>query len=239
MNEIKVFENENFGKIRVAKKDEKIIFCGIDIANALGYLRPADAISAHCKGVCVLPTPTNGGIQNIKFITEGDVYRLIIKSKLPSAEKFEHWIFDTVLPSINHNGGYIANQENLTPEQIVANALIVAQKIIADKDKIIAEQAPKVEFFDDVTGSSDTIDMKEVAKLLNVKGFGRNNLFELLRNKKILDERNQPYQKYVDAGYFRIIESRYTLPTGEIKISLKTVVFQKGVDFIRKLLSRG
>lgn len=167
------------------------------------------------------------------------MYRLIIKSKLPSAEKFEHWIFDTVLPSINRNGGYIANQENLTPEQIVAKALIVAQKIIADKDKIIAEQAPKVEFFDDVTGSSDTIDMKEVAKVLNVKGFGRNNLFEFLRSRNVLDRNNQPYQKYVDAGYFRIIESRYTLPTGEIKVSLKTVAFQKGLDFIRRLIVRG
>lgn len=104
----------------------------------------------------------------------------------------------------------------------------------AEKEKQLQEQAPKVEFFDDVTGSDDTIDMKEVAKLLNI-GIGRNKLFELLRDKKILDGNNQPYQKYVDAGYFRIIESKYTMPTGEIKISLKTVVFQKGVDFIRKI----
>lgn len=104
----------------------------------------------------------------------------------------------------------------------------------AEKEKQLQEQAPKVEFFDDVTGSDDTIDMKEVAKLLNM-GIGRNKLFELLRDKKILDGNNQPYQKYVDAGYFRIIESKYTMPTGEIKISLKTVVFQKGVDFIRKI----
>ena len=102
----------------------------------------------------------------------------------------------------------------------------------------LVEQAPKVEFFDDVTGSSDTIDMKEAAKVLNIKGFGRNNLFEFLRKQNVLDRNNQPYQKYVDAGYFRIIESRYTLPTGEIKISLKTVVFQKGLDFIRRLLER-
>ena len=90
-----------------------------------------------------------------------------------------------------------------------------------------------MEFYDDVTGSKDTIDMKEVAKILNIKGIGRNKLFEILRNKHILDRNNQPYQKYVDAGYFRIIESRFNLPDGEIKISLKTVVFQKGLDFIR------
>ena len=134
----------------------------------------------------------------------------------------------------------------LEKQLIIQQAMKLQEEMIAElqaeneRQKLqLIEQAPKVEFFDDVTGSSDTIDMKEVAKLLNVKGLGRNNLFELLRDKRILDERNQPYQKYVDAGYFRIIESRYTLPTGEIKISLKTVVFQKGVDFIRKLLSRG
>lgn len=106
-----------------------------------------------------------------------------------------------------------------------------------EQQKVIEEQTPKVEFFDDVAGSSDTIDMKEVAKVLNVKGLGRNNLFELLRNRKVLDRNNQPYQKFVDSGYFRIIESRYTLPTGEVKISLKTVVFQKGLAYIRKLIA--
>lgn len=106
------------------------------------------------------------------------------------------------------------------------------------KQRLI-EQAPKVEFFDDVAGSSDTIDMKEAAKVLNIKGFGRNNLFEFLRNQNVLDRNNQPYQKYVDTGYFRVIESKFTLPTGEIKISLKTVVFQKGLDFIRRLIKKG
>lgn len=102
----------------------------------------------------------------------------------------------------------------------------------------LVEQQPKVEFYDDVTGSKDTIDMKEVAKILNIKNVGRNKLFEILRNRNILDRNNQPYQKYVDAGYFRVIESRFNLPDGEIKISLKTVVFQKGLDFIRKEIGR-
>lgn len=99
----------------------------------------------------------------------------------------------------------------------------------------LIEQAPKVEFYNDVTGSKDTIDMSEVAKVLNC-GLGRNRIFELLRNKHILQANNQPYQKYVDAGYFRTIESKFTMPNGDIKIRIKTVVFQKGLDFIRKLL---
>lgn len=124
----------------------------------------------------------------------------------------------------------------VTYTQSVHEAKEAQQRAEIAEQKLI-EQAPKVDFFDDVTGSSDTIDMKEVAKVLNIKGIGRNKLFEILRNKKILDRNNQPYQKYVDAGYFRIIESRYALPTGDIKINLKTVVFQKGLDYIRKCVA--
>ena len=103
---------------------------------------------------------------------------------------------------------------------------------------LLLEQKPKVEFFDDVAGSKDTIDMKEAAKILNIKGIGRNKLFEILREKEILDKNNQPYQKYVDAGFFRIIESRWWCGD-EVKITLKTVVFQKGLDFIRRAMKRG
>lgn len=100
-----------------------------------------------------------------------------------------------------------------------------------------AEDRPKVEFYDDVTESKDTVDMGTVAKVLNIKGVGRNKLFEILRDKKILMSNNQPYQKYIDNGWFRQIESKFNLPNGDIKINIKTVVFQKGVDGIRKVLS--
>ena len=86
MNQMEIFSNQEFGSIRTFEQDGKVLFCGKDIAKALGYQRTADAITAHCKGVCVLPTPSNGGIQRMKFIPEGDVYRLIVHSKLPSAE---------------------------------------------------------------------------------------------------------------------------------------------------------
>lgn len=99
----------------------------------------------------------------------------------------------------------------------------------------LLEQKPKVEFYDDVTGSTDTIEMKEAAKVLNC-GMGRNKLFEFLRNRKVLDRNNQPYQQYVDNGYFRVIESKFTTPDGDIKINFKTVVFQKGLAYIRNLL---
>ena len=100
------------------------------------------------------------------------------------------------------------------------------------------ELQAKADFYDCVTGSKDTVDMKECAKVINFRGWGRNKIFELLRQKGVLDRGNQPYQRYCDMKYFRIIESKYILPTGEVKISLKTVVYQRGLDFIRKLIEK-
>ncbi len=113
--------------------------------------------------------------------------------------------------------------------------LLYESKIAQLKNENMAMK-PKVEFFDKVTGSADTHDMKEVAKLLNFKNIGRNTLFEILRDEGILDKNNQPYQKYVDAGYFRIIETKWEDRDGDTHINLKTVVFQKGVDYIRKTI---
>lgn len=100
------------------------------------------------------------------------------------------------------------------------------------------ELQAKADFYDCVTGSKDTVDMKECAKVINFRGWGRNKIFELLRQKGVLDRGNQPYQRYCDMKYFRIIESKYVLPAGEVKISLKTVVYQRGLDFIRKLIEK-
>lgn len=233
MSEMQVFRNEEFGLIRTISIDGKPWFVATDVANSLGYSNTRDAVFRHCKGVVKRDTPTSSGIQKISYINEGDVYRLIMKSKLPSAERFEEWVVDVVLPSIRQNGGYIANQENMTPEQIVANALIVAQNIIQQKDKQIADMKPKAEFFDAVADSKTAISMNEVAKVLAIKGFGRNNLFEFLRNEKILDRYNVPYQRYVDAGWFRVIEQKY-MKNGEQQVTTKTLVYQKGVDGIRK-----
>jgi phage antirepressor YoqD-like protein len=141
----------------------------------------------------------------------------------------------------------IGSSTELTPALKLKKALELAQEAYEEElsilrakneaqEKQLIEQRPKVDFYDRVTESSDCIDIGQCAKVLNVHGIGRNKLFEILRNKKILNEHNQPYQKYVDCGYFRIIETSFNLPDGTQKINLKTVVFQKGVDFIRKMI---
>lgn len=102
-----IFKNPEFGSIRVVEENGKYLFCGADAARALGYARPNEAVSKHCKGTLKRRTPTTGGIQEMLFIPEGDLYRLIVHSKLPSAEQFEQWVFDEVLPTIRKTGGYV------------------------------------------------------------------------------------------------------------------------------------
>lgn len=106
MNELQIFENKEFGTIRTLEENGKALFCGADVARALGYAKPQNAIAAHCKGALKRGTPTAGGTQEMLFIPEGDIYRLAAKSELPGAEKFESWIFDEVLPSIRRTGAY-------------------------------------------------------------------------------------------------------------------------------------
>lgn len=104
--ELQTFNSDQFGKLRITEIEGKVYYCGIDVAKALGYAKPNNAINQHCKGALKQGTPTNGGMQEIVFIPEGDVYRLTARSKLPQAEKFESWVFDEVLPQIAHTGTY-------------------------------------------------------------------------------------------------------------------------------------
>ena len=106
MNELKIFNSGEFGEIRTIEIDGKPYFVGTDVAKALGYNNPRDAVSRHCKGVVKHDTPTSSGVQLMSYINEGDLYRLIMKSKLPSAEKFEAWVMDEVLPTIRKTGSY-------------------------------------------------------------------------------------------------------------------------------------
>ena len=111
MNQMEIFKNPEFGSIRTFEQNGKVLFCGTDVARALGYSIPSKAVNTHCKGVSKMEAPTNGGVQKLLFISEGDVYRLIVHSKLPSAERFERWVFDEVLPSIRKHGAYVTQEK--------------------------------------------------------------------------------------------------------------------------------
>lgn len=237
MNELQVFNNNEFGQLRTINIDGKDYFVGKDIALALGYKNTNDAISRHCKGVVKHEGLKINGSE-VALITEGDIYRLITHSKLPTAEKFEEWVFDEVLPSIRKHGMYATDELLDNPDLLIAAATKLKEERAAriEAENKVKVLKPKADFYDEVAGSKDSIEMGHVAKVLGIKGIGRNKLFEILRNKKVLDKSNIPYQKFVDSGYFRVLEQKYTTPSGETKINIKTMVFQKGVDYIRKII---
>lgn len=130
MNDLKVFSNSEFGELGVMVIDGKEYFPAKQCASILGYKDTTNAIKQHCKGVVKHHLPTNGGTQLINYIPEGDLYRLIVSSKLPAAEKFERWIFDTVLPGIRQNGGYIANAEELIAKTATAVVSEVMKQLL-------------------------------------------------------------------------------------------------------------
>lgn len=130
MNDLKVFSNSEFGELGVMVIDGKEYFPAKQCASILGYKDTTNAIKQHCKGVVKHHLPTNGGTQLVNYIPEGDLYRLIVSSKLPAAEKFERWIFDTVLPSIRQNGGYVPNIEELITKTATAVVSEVMKQLL-------------------------------------------------------------------------------------------------------------
>lgn len=196
-NELEIFKNEEFGEIRTLFINGKPYFCANDVAKSLGYAKPNNAVLTHCRATLKQGIPISGKIQDVNFIPEGDVYRLIMKSKLPSAEKFESWVVDEVLPSIRKHGAYMTNEvieRTLTdPDYLIQLATALKEERQARKlaEEKIEQQKPLVDFANQVSDSTDLIDMKTMAKLLKDKNIniGRNRLFEFLRIKKDTHER--------------------------------------------------
>ena len=241
---MKTFENAQFGQVRVIDENGKPLFCGSDVAKALGYSEPHKAVMRHAKGGMKRPIPTNGGTQEMLFIPEGDVYRLITRSKLPAAERFESWVFDEVLPSIRKSGGYIAGQESMTDAELLSKALLVAKRQIDARDKQIADMQPKALFADAVSASSSSILIGELAKLLRQNGrdIGQNRLFQWLREQGYLCTKgstyNCPTQRSMELGLFEIKETAITHSDGHITINRTPKVTGKGqVYFVNRFLA--
>ena len=238
MNEIKVFDNDAFGSVRTIDREGDVWFVGKDVAAALGYSNTNDALSRHVdpedkyqgEGVA-FPDP-HGTLQYPTIINESGLYSLVLSSKLPTAKQFKRWITKEVIPSIRKTGGYFA-----TPKTYV-EALRALADAEEEKERLALENEemkPKAEFYDTVAESSTTFEVGVVAKILNF-GIGRNKLFKFLRNEGILNPDNIPYQQYVDAGYFKVVEMQYGTLNGDTLVGKKTVVYQKGIDYIRKRL---
>lgn len=220
MNELQIFNNPEFGEIRTLEDKEDVLFCAVDVAKALGYSNARDAIRRHCKkGVAKRDILSNGGVQSFSFIPESDVYRLIVHSKLPTAEKFESWVFDEVLPSIRKHGAYMTPETLeaaiLNPDTMIR--LCTALKDEQDKRKALeaanAEltvekqiMQPKADYFDELVDRNLLTSFRETAKQLEVKE--KELIGFLLEKKYLYRDKKGKLQPYADKnnGLFEVKE---------------------------------
>ena len=234
MNDLKIFQNEEFEEVRTIQIDGEPWFVGKDVAKNLGYKDTSDALKNHVDEEDKLTRcfTDSGQSREMYIINESGLYSLTLSSKLESARKFKRWITHEVIPEIRRSGNYHLPQTYQEALRALADKVEQNEKLAAENAKLI----PKAEFFDAVTDSRSAISIGEVAKVLDM-GIGQNKLFAFLREKKILDYHNIPYQEYIDRGYFRTVEQKYDV-RGEVRINIKTLVFQKGIDYIRRQLQK-
>ena len=229
MGDLKIFTNEEFGEIRTSVVNSEPMFCLSDICKSLGLSQPSKVKERlNEKGVRTIPTLTSGGEQNLLYINEPNLYKVIFQSRKESAERFTDWVTSEVLPSIRKNGGYIAGQETLSDDELLSKALLVANNKIAERDKIIEQKQARIEqmkpkaiFADAVATSRTSILIGDLAKLICQNGYqiGQKRLFEWLRNNGYLCKRkgtqwNMPTQKSMELGLFEVKESVHVNSNG-------------------------
>jgi anti-repressor protein len=257
MEEIKLFNNAEFGNIRATEIEDKAYAVGVDVARALDYAKPSQAVIDHCKGIRKLGIPSFNQygaeiIQETNVIPESDIYRLIIKaadqSRNPEikekAARFERWIFEEVLPSVRKHGVYITRskaEELLNDPEVWAELLMKIKREQVEKERLkvqIEEYKPKAIFADAISSSKDTILIRDLAKLLKSNGIeiGEKRLFERLRQcgfliKKAGADYNSPTQKSMDLGLFTLTEAAILHNSGETIISKTSRVTGKGQQY--------
>ena len=260
MNELQIFQNPQFGEIRTITEDDVTLFCGADVATALGYKNPRKALADHCKGV--VERRCNDSLrrqQKMNFIPEGDIYRLAARSELPGADAFERWIFDEVLPSIRKHGGYIAGQRDMTPEELMAAAVLVADKKIREmetekqrlkEDKLalekenerqrqeIADFQPMRQYLDTILSSTGVLATTQIAADY---GLSAKQLNRILHEEGIQRNVNGQwilYRKHMGKGYTKSATLCIQHTHREPETKLHTYWTQKGRVMIHNILTR-
>ena len=248
MNEIQIFNNDEFGDIRTLEADGKILFCGSDVATALGYADAPKAIKSHCKedGWAIYPViDSMGRTQQAKFITEGNIYRLITHSKLPAAEKFESWVFDEVLPSIRRHGMYATDELLNNPDVAIAAFTALKEErakrkqletTVSVQNQQIAELQPKASYYDVVLNCSDLLSATQIAK-----DYGKSAkwLNTYLHEQGVQFKQSGIwllYQKYAEKGYTSTKTQTFNGEDGKVHSKVHTYWTQKGRLFIYDLL---
>lgn len=246
MNEIQIFKNENFGEIRVAEVNGEPWFCASDVCRTLGYYDGRKAVQTYCKpkGVSKRNTLTKGGNQQLTYINEGNLYRLITHSKLPSAEQFETWVFDEVLPSIRKHGAYMSSEvieKTLTdPDFLIklATELKNEKQARLEAQKQIELQSSKVKYYDEVLTSENTYTTSQIAKEL---GIGAPTLNQKLKELHVQYKQNGSwllYFKYQNKGYTKSQTLTFKDKDGKTITKLNFKWTEKGREFIHKILNK-
>ncbi len=241
-NKIKIFESEEFGKIRTVIINDEPWFIGKDAAKILGYAKPRNAIAAHVDyedKKDALIQGDLGGTQKMTFINESGIYSLIMSSKLPKAKEFKRWVTTQILPTIRKTGGYVVNVdmfiENYLPflDEPYQGLFRLQMMAINQLNERIRRDQPLVEFANQVSDTTNLIDMNAMAKLTAEENIpiGRNRLFKWLRKKGILMSNNLPYQKYIENGYFSVKETVFETQN-MIKTHQQTLVTGKGQRYV-------
>ena len=245
---IQIFENPEFGKVRVVEVAGEPWFVGKDVAEILGYSKARNAIAAHVDDSDKALAPIQGGCstgtQNTTIINESGIYSLVLSSKLPSAQKFRHWVTSEVIPSIRKHGGYIAGQNEMSDMELLSRALLLVKNQLDDRNRQIEEMQPKVIFADAVETSSTSVLIGDFAKLLKQNGIdiGQTRLFEWMRNNGYLmrvkgERRNMPTQRSMEMKLFEIKESVIEHKDGHLTIIRTPKVTGKGqIYFANKFL---
>lgn len=254
-NEVRVFENAQFGQVRTAHGNHgEPLFCLADVCKALGLSNPRKVkTQLSPKGVTISDTPTNGGIQQLNFITEANLYRCIFQSRKAEAELFQDWVCEEVLPAIRQSGGYIATQQEDTPELIMARALQVAQSTIEKhqrqlesakatielQSEQLKEQAPKVEYTDSVLNATNTYTTTQMAKELNLRT--AEQLHALLKTWGVMIRQSGQWMlaaKYCGQNYTKTRTHSYTKQDGTPGTNNITVWTERGRWFLHQLMQQ-
>ena len=257
MNDLKIFENPEFGTIRTLELNGEPWFVGKDVAEVLSYSNPRKAIIDHVdeedKTDGVTIRDSIGREQKPVLINESGLYSLILSSKLPTAKAFKRWVTSEVLPAIRRTGGYIPTTPQMSEQEIMARAVQISMNTIKhQKEQLdrqaeqLEQQAPKVLFADSVASSSSSILVFDLAKLLKQNGvnMGGNRLFAWLREHGYLVKRkgsdyNMPTQKSMNLGLFEIKESTHTHADGHTTVNRTPKVTGKGqIYFVSKFLEK-
>lgn len=248
MSNLTIFENKNFGTVRTIEENSKVLFCGTDVASSLGYTNPQKAIKDHCKkdGVTFRSVIDSlGRTQQAKFISEGNLYRLISHSKLPAAEQFEKWIFDEVLPSIRKHGLYATDQLLNNPDLAIAAFTALKEERekrkalearVAIQNQQIVEMKPKASYYDLVLNCKDLVAISVIAKDY---GWSAKRMNRYLNDKGIQFRQGSIwllYQKYAEQGYTSTKTHSYNGKDGTVHTRPHTYWTQKGRLFIYSLL---